>query len=134
EDVQLRVVGVSGVEVVVVVAAPEERLAARDVLDVVGVHAPPVQDGVLRVGEVVAHRPDDAYVGEEAGRQREVRGGSAQHPLALAEGRAHCVEGDGSDHYEAHAARKPSYLMVGCLSYWPSPRASRGAWPTSSAA
>ena len=37
EHVQLRVVGVGDVEVVVVVAAPEERLAAGDVLDVVGV-------------------------------------------------------------------------------------------------
>ena len=39
EHVQLRVVGVGDVEVVVVVAAPEERLAAGDVLDVVGVDA-----------------------------------------------------------------------------------------------
>jgi hypothetical protein len=100
---------VSGVEVVVVVAAPEERLAAGHVLDVVRVHAAAAEDLVLGLGEVVAHRADDADVGEEAGGEREVGGGSAQHPVALAEGRANGIKGDRSDYHEAHAARKPTF-------------------------
>ncbi len=42
--------------------APEEGLAALDVLDVVGVDLALVQDLVLLVAEVVADRSDDAHV------------------------------------------------------------------------
>ena len=47
--------------------------------------------------------PDHAHVGEEARRQREVHGGAAEHALALPEGRLDRVEGDRSDHNEAHS-------------------------------
>ena len=105
EHVQLRVVGVGGVEVVLVVALPEERLAALD-LSMSSVLTPAlVQHRVLVVAEVVAHRADHAHVGEEARREREVHGRAAEHPLALAEGRLDRVEGDRSHHREAHRRR-----------------------------
>ena len=47
EDVEVRLQRVADVDVALVAAGPEERLAARDVLDVVGDDAAVVQDGVL---------------------------------------------------------------------------------------
>ena len=108
EHVELRVVGVGLVQVVLVVTGPEEGLAALDLLDAVGVDAAVVQDGVLLVAEVVADRADDVDVGEEARGQREVHGGAAEHPLALAEGRLDRVEGDRSDYSQAHEADEPT--------------------------
>jgi hypothetical protein len=77
---------VGGVEVEVVVAAPEERAAALHALDVVGVHPAAVEHVVLVVAEVVADRADDAHLGEEARGQREVHGGAAEHAVALPNG------------------------------------------------
>ena len=102
EDVELGVVGVRDVEVVLVVAAPEEGLAALDALDVARLDAASAQHLELVLAEVVADRPDDADVGEEARGEREMHGGAAQHPLALAERRAHGVEGDRSDDGQGH--------------------------------
>jgi hypothetical protein len=90
------------VDVALVAPRPEERLAARDVLDVVGDHAAGVQDGVLGVAEVVTHRPHDAGLGEEGGREREVHGGAAEQAVALARCGLDGVEGDGTDHGERH--------------------------------
>ena len=45
----------------------------------------PLQHSELLVAEVVPDRPDDVHLAEEAGREREVHGGAAQHPLALPE-------------------------------------------------
>jgi hypothetical protein len=60
EHPELGVLGVGGVEVELVAALPEERLAAGDGLDVVGVHAAAVEDGVLLLAEVLPDGPDDA--------------------------------------------------------------------------
>ena len=90
------------VHVVVVVAAPEERLAAGDVLDVVDVDPAVGEHREVLVAEVVADRADDPDLGEEARREREVDRRSSQHPLALAERRADAVEGDRSDDGERH--------------------------------
>ena len=57
-----------------------------------------------RVAEVVADRPDDPDIGEEARREGEMHGGSAEHPLALAERRPHGIEGDGADDGQRHGA------------------------------
>jgi hypothetical protein len=46
------------------------------------------------VAEVIADRPDDADVGEEARGQGEVHGGAAEHALALPERGADAVERD----------------------------------------
>ena len=96
EDVEVGLERVARVHVLAVDAAPEERLAALDVLDVVGDHAAAVQDGVLVVAEVVADRPDDADVVEERRGEGEVDGGAAEHALAPAVRRLHGVEGDRS--------------------------------------
>ena len=56
----------------------------------------------LLVAEVVADRADDADVGEEARREREVHGGAAEHALALPERGAHAVEGDRADDGQGH--------------------------------
>ena len=56
----------------------------------------------LLLAEVVADRPDDAHVVEERGRQREMDGGAAEHPLALPERRLDGVIGDRSDHGDGH--------------------------------
>jgi hypothetical protein len=60
--------------------APEERLAAGDVLDVADVDAAAAQHVELGLAEVVADRADDAHVVEERGGEREVHGGAAEHP------------------------------------------------------
>jgi hypothetical protein len=99
---------VGGVEVEFVAAAPEERVAALHALDVVGVHAAAVQHAVRVVAEVVADRPHHAHVGEEAGGEREVNCGAAEHALALPERGLHRVERDRTDDDQAHAARNPS--------------------------
>ena len=86
EDVEVGLQRVADVDVALVAAGPEERLAAGDVLDVVGDHAAVVQDGVLGLAEVVADRADDARLGEERRGEREVHGGAAEQPVALAGG------------------------------------------------
>ena len=59
----------------------------------------------LGLAEVVADRPDHAYLVEEGRRQREVHGRAAEHPLALAERGLDRVEGDGSDDGYWHGRR-----------------------------
>ena len=54
--------------------------------------------------EVVADRADRPHLGEEAGGEREVDGGAAEHALALPERGLDGVEGDRSDDGERHAA------------------------------
>ena len=103
EDVEVRLERVARVQVVVVLALPEEGLAARDVLDVVGDRRRACAGRArLLVAEVVADRADDADLVEERRGQREVGGRAAEHPLALAERGLDGVEGDRSDHGEAH--------------------------------
>jgi hypothetical protein len=91
------------VQVVVVVAAPEERLAPGNVLDVVHRDAALGEHRQVLVGEIVAHWADDAHLGEEARRQREVDRRAAEHSLPLAEGRANAVESDRSDRGQGHS-------------------------------
>jgi hypothetical protein len=93
---------VGDVHVVLVVATPEEGLAARDALDVVRGDVAALEDLKMLGAEVVAHRPDHANVGEEARGQGEVDGGAAEHALALPEGRADAVERDGADDGQCH--------------------------------
>ena len=102
EHVEVGLQRVADVDVALVAAGPEERLAARDVLDVVGDHAARVQHGVLLLAEVVADRADDAGLGEERGGEREVHGRAAEQAVALAGRGLDGVEGDGSDHGERH--------------------------------
>ena len=85
-----------------VAAGPEERLAARDVLDVVGDHAAVAQHLVLGLGEVVPDGTDHAGLGEEGGREREVHGRAAEQAVALAELGLDGVKGDGTDDGERH--------------------------------
>ena len=86
EDAELGVLGVGDVEVVLVATAPEERLAALDPLDVAGLHAAAFEHLELGGAEVLADRADRAHLGEEAGGEREMDGGAAQHAVALPEG------------------------------------------------
>ena len=65
EDVEVGPQRLADVDVALVAARPEERLAARDVLDVVRVDAAVVHDLELRVAEVITDRTDDARAGEE---------------------------------------------------------------------
>ncbi len=102
EDAKLGVVGVSDVQVVLVMAAPEERGAALDPLDVRGVDPARAQEPGVLVGEVVADRADHMDVAEEARRKREVDRRAAQHALALAERRANAVERDAPDYCQRH--------------------------------
>ena len=105
EDVEVRLQRVALVDVAVVAAGPEERLAAGHVLDVVGQHPAVVQDRVLLLAEVVAHRPDDAGLGELRRGEREVHGRAAEQPVAAPGRGLDGVEGDGSDHGERHERR-----------------------------
>ena len=83
EDVEVGLQRVADVDVALVAARPEERLAARDVLDVVGVDPAGVQHGELLLAEVVADRADHVGVGEERGGQREVHRGAAEQASRL---------------------------------------------------
>jgi hypothetical protein len=76
------------------VALPEEGLAALDPLDVLRDDAASLEHRELLGAEVLADRPDHANLREEAGGEAEMHRGAAQHPLALAEGRAHGIERD----------------------------------------
>ena len=131
EHVQLRVVRVGGVEVVLVVAAPEEGLAALDVLDVVGDRRRGVRSTSYSSSPKSSPTgPTDAHVGEEAGGEREVHGRAAEHALALAEGRLDRVERDRSDHDEAHSGGEAS-RQASCLGdlYGPQSRTLDGNRP-----
>ena len=102
EHAQLRVERLARVQVPAVLAAPEERLAAGDALDVGDVDAALAHHVELGLAEVLADRADDADLVEERGGQREVHGGAAEHPLALAERRLDGVVGDRADHGDWH--------------------------------
>src|SRR5262249_55988929 len=65
-----------------VLAGPEERLSARDVLDVVDVDPTRAEDGVLVVAKVVADGADDVDGVEERCGQREVHRRATEHLLA----------------------------------------------------
>ena len=82
--------------------SPEERFAAGDALHVGDVHPAAAHHIQLGLAEVLADGADDAHLLEEGGRQREMHGGAAEHPLALAEGRLDGVIGDRSDHCDWH--------------------------------
>ena len=108
EHVQLGVERLAVVEVPAVHAAPEERLAAGDVLDVVGDRRRGARAARLGRGEVVADRADHAHLVEERRGEREVHGGAAEHALALPERGPDRVIGDGSDDGDRHAAAEAS--------------------------
>src|SRR5581483_7411218 len=93
EHAELSVERLARVEVPAVLATPEEGLAARHALDVGDVHAAVAHDLQLALAEVLADWADDQDLGEEGGGQREVHGGAAEHPLALAERGLHGVKG-----------------------------------------
>ena len=77
EDVQLGIEGVTSIEVPLVFARIEEGLSALHPLHVLGVHAVAVQDVVLGIPEVVAHRPHHTHVVSRAARRRARRPPSA---------------------------------------------------------
>ena len=105
EDVEVGLERVADVDVALVAAGPEERLAAGDVLDVVGDHAARAQRAVLLLAEVVAHGADDAGVREERGGEREVHRRAPEQPVALPGLGLDGVERDGSDDGERHCGR-----------------------------
>ena len=94
EHAQARLERLPAVEVPAVLPGPEERLPARDVLDVADIDAAAAQHVELGVAEVIADGPDDAHLVEEGRGQREVHGGPAEHALALAKRRLDRIEGD----------------------------------------
>ena len=104
EHAEARLERLARVEVPAVLAGPEEGLAAGDVLDVRDVDAAGAQHVELGLAEVVADRADDADLVEERRGQREMHGGAAEHPLALAERGLDGIEGDGSDDGDGHGA------------------------------
>ncbi len=57
---------------------------------------------LLGLAEVVADRADRPHLGEEAGGQREVHGGAAEHPLALPERGLDRVKRDRSHYRQRH--------------------------------
>ena len=75
------------------------------------------------VAEVGADAADDVNLVEERRREREVRGGAAEHPLALAERRLDRVERDRPDDRDAHARS----TSAGAPASVPRPAASRSA-------
>jgi hypothetical protein len=83
---QLGVDRLARVQIPAVLAVPEERPPAGDLLDARDVDTAAAHDLELLLAEVLADRADDADVVEEGGGQGEVDGGAAEHPLALTEG------------------------------------------------
>src|SRR6185312_3345473 len=82
EDVQFRVEGLRLVEVGDVGAGPGEAFAAG-MLDAAGINAAAGEDGFIFRSKVFADDGDNAHVGEVAGGEGEVGGGSAEAPLGL---------------------------------------------------
>jgi len=108
EDVQLGGQRVRLVQVAVVFARPEERLAAA-ALDLADIDPVVQEDSEMLIGEILADHRDDSDVGEEAGHQAEVGGGASHHPLRPAEGGRDTVERYGSDGEQGHG-RPPMRL------------------------
>ena len=106
EDVEVGRDRLARVEVVAVLAAPEEGLAARDALDVVGHGAARAEDVHRLLVEVVAHGTDDPHLVEERRGEGEVGGGAAEHPFAISERSPDGVIGEGSDDGDAHRGRQ----------------------------
>ena len=118
EDVEVGDVRQALVEVVAVLAGPEEGLAAGHVLDVVGDRAARLQHRPVIGSEVVAHGADRAHLVEERRGEAEVGGGAAEHALARPEGRLDGIEGDGTDDGEAHREDPLSKLPVTTVEQW----------------
>ncbi len=91
-------------------------------LDVAQVDAARLEDRGLVRPEVLADDADDADIGEEAGSEREVRGGAAEDALPPTERRLERVERDRADDGDGH--RSPPYATA-CGSCTASPAACR---------
>jgi hypothetical protein len=78
------------------------------VLDVIRVHTVAVQDVVLGVAEVVAHRANHADVAELGSSEREMHGGPAERAVTLAKRSLDRVKRDRTDHYQAHGLAQAS--------------------------
>ncbi len=81
EHVQVGLQRLGLVDVVAVLALPEERLAFG-ALNAARIHAALVHHGFVLGQEVVAHHANHAHVGEIAGGERKIRGSAAQHFFA----------------------------------------------------
>jgi hypothetical protein len=92
EHVQVGKESVRDVQVVLVFAAPPERLAVLDSFEIVSADAARFKH--VDVGEITANNADDAHVSKEAGRNGKVRGRAAKHLLALTERSFNCVVRD----------------------------------------
>ena len=98
EDVEVGLQRVADVDVALVAAGPEERLAAGDVLDVVGDRPRARAARAYSASPKSSPTgPDHARLGEERRGEREVHGGAAEQAVALAGRRLDGVERDGSD-------------------------------------
>jgi hypothetical protein len=89
EDVQVGVESLSDVQIVLVTTAPTKRLAVCDSFDVVRVDAATVKNVLL--GEVAAYDGNDTDSREEAGRDRKMRGRTAEHLLRFTKWGFDCV-------------------------------------------
>ena len=95
KDVQVGKQRVGDVQVIVVTAAPAKRFAIFDAFKVTRGDAMFFEN--VDVVEVAADYADDTDVGKEAGGNREVRSGTAEHLVALAKGGFNCVVSDGTN-------------------------------------
>ena len=103
EDVELRVARLGDVQVVAVLAAPEERLLAGDALQAVGVDVAAVEDRRVLVGEVLADHGDEIDFREERSGHGEIRRRAADAAVDLPERSLEGIEGNTSDDEDGHA-------------------------------
>src|SRR5574341_1225593 len=107
EHVELGVQGLRLVQVVAVLADPAEGPPLRR-LEALDVHAAVREEPHVRLGEVLPHGRDEAHLGEEARRVREIRRRAPEDLADLAEGRFDAVECDRADDEEISHGAAPS--------------------------
>ena len=106
EHVEVRRERVPAVEVVVVAAGPEERLAVLVADEPLGVDPARAEEVHVLLRKVPPDDADDADGrGEVARREGDVRAGATENAVGFAERGLDGVEGDGADGEDAHSFR-----------------------------
>src|SRR5690606_32686135 len=91
------------VEIVAVLAAPEERLLAGDPLQAIEIDVAAAEHRGVFFGEIVADDGDQIDLGEERGGDRKVSRRASDDAIDLAERCFECVERDAADYENGHA-------------------------------
>jgi len=98
KNVELRVERVGGVHVVIVPAAPKERLAVGHDLDVFRVDHVTTENFPLFFAKIAADHTDRVHTGKKARRKRKMRRRTAKDLLTFTKRRLQRVKRDGTNY------------------------------------